>query len=151
MKQMLLGLAALCLVLAACNRPADDVANVAAEATKPKVGAEQHPRLRPITPEEIAQIEASGKTGLWSEVTEVCRKAGGQGVRTTLTWNVTDKGVDRVVVYVVDKNGTERHFGKGGPVGRRVTGPWLRPGLIFKLRGPDKQEVAAVTIGEKQC
>lgn len=151
MKPMLLGLAALSLVLAACNRPADETANVAAQAAKPKVAATQPARQRPITPEEIAQIEASGKTGLWSEVTEVCRKSGGQGVRTTLTWNVSDKGVDKVVVYVVDKDGTERHFGKGGPVGRQITGPWLKPGLTFKLRGPDKQEVGAVTIGEKQC
>jgi len=150
MKQILIFLAAMSLALAACNRPAADSTNTAT-AAKPKAAAERKPHLQPVTPEEIAQIEASGKTGLWSEVTEVCRKPGAQGIRTTLTWNVTDKGVDRVVVYVVGKDGTERHFGKGGPVGRNVTGPWLRPGLVFKLRGPDKQEVAAVTIGEKQC
>ena len=107
---------------------------------------------RRITPEEIAQIDASGKTGLWSDVTDVCPKDAKAGVRTTLTWNVKASGAERVVVYVVDKNGQERNFGQGGPIGLKETGPWLHPGIIFKIRAADsKQELGSVVIGEKQC
>jgi hypothetical protein len=54
--------------------------------------------------------------------------------------------------HVVDKNGQERNFGQGGPIGLKETGPWLRPGITFKIRAADsKQELGSVVIGEKQC
>lgn len=152
MRHALLGLAVLSLALTACNRPASDTG---ATTTAPQTTAAEparKPRPRPVTAGEIAQIEASGKTGLWSDVTEVCRKEVRTGIRTTLTWNVKASGTEQVVLYVIGKNGEERNFARGGPVGRQDTGPWLKPGLTFKLRRQDNKEaVGSVTIGEKQC
>ena len=154
MKHALLCAAVLSLALAGCNRPTGETTGTAATATAPQPAAEpaKKPHQRPLTADEIGQIEASGKTGLWSDVTEVCRKEPASGRITTLTWNVKASGVDKVVLYVVGKNGEERNFARGGPVGRKATGPWLKPGLVFKLRRQDnKEELGTVTIGEKQC
>jgi len=141
------------IALAACNREAPTPAPAdAAPATREPAAVPAPPARRParrITPDEIAQIEASGRTGLWSEVTEVC--AGAKPVRTTLTWNVAPSGAERVVVYVVDK-GVERNFGQGGPIGLKETGPWLRAGTEFKLRAAGtKEELGNLVIGRKQC
>ena len=148
------------VVLAACNRPSPPEAASAPE-TAPAPAATTAPAApaaapvakraaRRITPDEIAQIEASGRTGLWSEVMEVC--AGAKPVRTTLTWNVKPSGAERVVVYVVDRKGVERNFGQGGPIGLKETGPWLRSGTVFKVRAAGtKEELGNLVIGEKQC
>lgn len=143
------------LGLAACNpqAPTPSVTNPSpadsanSDAAKKPI-AKKLPRR--ITAEEIAQIEASGRTGLWSEVTEMC--PGAKPVRTTLTWNVKSSGAARVVVYVLAKNGEERNFGQGGAIGLKETGPWLRPGTTFKIRAAGtKQELGSLTISEKQC
>lgn len=149
----LLCLTVAALLLSACNRPANDTAATPSAArTAPAVAPVAKPRARRITAEDIAQIEATGRTGLWSQITEVCRQPVKPGIATLLTWNVKASGADTVVLYVVARNGQERNFGRGGPVGRKATGPWLRPGTVFKLRRQDnKQEVGAVTIGEKAC
>lgn len=120
---------------AAVTRPATDVA-----PKKPKV----------TSPERISEIEASGQTGLWSSVAAVCK--GAKGDRTVLTWNVSSSGAERVVVYVIDKNGEERNFGQGGPIGEKETGPWVRAGTTFKIRAKDsKEELGNVLIAEKPC
>lgn len=107
---------------------------------------------KPTSPERIAEIEASGKSGVWATVTDVCRQEIKSGVRTTLVWNVKDAGAERVILYVVDPNGAERNFGQGPSVGERETGPWLRPGLTFRVRNYDtKDELGTVVIGEKSC
>ncbi len=151
----LIGLALLSLAFTACNRNAGESGAPTAgapAATAPATTPAARKPQAPATPEEIAQIEASGKTGLWSDVTEVCRKDIKKGIGTTLTWNVKDKGANKVVLYVIGKNGVERNFGSGGPVGRKQTGPWLVPGLMFRVRDPaTKADVGSVTIGEKQC
>lgn len=116
-----------------------------AVADEPAPAPERRPRR--ITPDRIAEIEASGRTGFWSSVTEVCP---GSRERAILTWNVQDPADDKYVVYVVGKDGSERNFGQGGPIGEKATGPWLRPGATFRLRtGGDKQEVAKVEIAAK--
>lgn len=156
MKYPVLTIALLAVALAACNKQAPaPAATGTTPADQSSQAAEAPPVKAPprrITPEEIAQIDASGKTGLWSDVTAVCPKDAKAGARTTLTWNVKASGAERVVVYVVDKNGQERNFGQGGPIGLKETGPWLRPGITFKIRAADsKQELGNVVIGEKQC
>ena len=122
-------------------------------ATAP--AAQPKPRAKPapaLTAEELAAIEATGRTGLWSEVTEVCAKDAKSGVSTVLTWNVKDRYDGRVVVYLIDKNGVPRNFGQGGPVGQKKTGPWLQPNMVFKIRTRDtKQDLSEVVIGEKKC
>lgn len=161
MKQLLLTVALASLALTACNRdaqnapaaqtPADTPATDAAAPVGDAAAAKKKPQPS-ASPEEIAAIRDSGKTGLWSEVTEVCAKGAKRGVPTTLSWNVEDKGAKRVVVYVIGKKGEERNFGQGGPVGRKDTGPWLLPGTVFRLRDLDsKEQLAEVTIGDKPC
>lgn len=95
------------------------------------------------SPARIAEIKSSGQTGFWSSPAEYC-----PGKRVAiLTWNVEASGAQKVVVYVVDKDGKERHFGRGGPVGERQTGPWLKPGLTFKLRNADGgAELGSITF-----
>ena len=140
--------------LGACSKPEPAAAPEATSSTAP--AATETPAAQPqapkvVTAERIQEIEASGLTGLRSSVTEVCAKEVNQGLRTTLTWNVKDRNAEKVVVYVVDKNG-ERHFGQGGPVGEKETGPWLRPGISFKIRDSStKDELGSVVIGEKSC
>ena len=90
----------------------------------------------------------SGKTGLWSDVTEACPT--GRPQAATLTWNVKAQHDGRVVVYLLDKNEQPRNFGQSGPVGSKQTGPWLRPGMVFRVRTQeDKRDLAELVIGEK--
>lgn len=145
------------IALAACDRqsPAPgSTASPAPPATLVSPPSSVQPPAKPaprrITPEEIAQIEASGKTGLWSDTMEACR--GAKPVRMTLTWNVKPSGAERVVIYVVDRKGVERNFGQGGPVGFKQTGAWAGAGTEFKVRAAGtKDELATLVIGEKNC
>lgn len=139
------------LVLAGCQRspePANDAASPASEAPAPVVAEPAKPKPKVLTAEEIAAIEASGRTGLWSDVTDACAK--GKPQSANLTWNVKAQHDGRVVVYLIDKNGEPRNFGQSGPVGSKQTGNWLRPGMIFRVRTQEtKQDLAELTIGER--
>jgi hypothetical protein len=144
------------LTLVGCSgqeQPAPQQQSQAAEAPQAAPTPAPAARLpKPTSPERIAEIEASGKSGLWATVTDVCRKEIRSGVRTTLVWNVKDSGAKRVILYVVDANGSERNFGQGPSVGDRETGPWLRPGLTFRVRNYDtKDDLGSIVIGEKSC
>jgi len=148
-------LLALSLSLALFGCSQQEQPATATQAAKPAVAAESakpqraHQRNRPSA-DEIEQIKASGRTGLWADPGEAC--ATGPRQRTVLTWNVASSGASKVIVYLVDKAGKERNFGQGGAIGRRETGPWLRPGTIFRIRNADgKSELGSVTIAEKQC
>lgn len=149
------------LLLSGCGRkdadssPTPASAQPVAAANSASPTAEK-PAPKPIparlSAEDIAAIEATGKTGLWADVTEVCAKDVKTGVSTMLTWNVKDRHDGRVVVYLIDKNGAPRNFGQGGPVGQKQTGPWLRPGMVFKIRSLDtKQDLSELVISETQC
>lgn len=157
MKNSILVVLTCTVILAACAEQAQPVNNQATESrpasaaeTAKAAPAAQAPK--PTSPERIAEIEATGKTGVWASVTEVCPSDVKAGVRTTLTWNVKESGAERVILYVVDQNGSERNFAQGKAVGERETGPWLRPGLTFKVRNYEtKDELGSVVIGEKSC
>lgn len=99
------------------------------------------PPQRGPGPERLAAIQASGRTGMWSSVDETCGKGTRAARSTTLAWNVSDSGASRVVVYVVNEEGVERNFGTGGPIGEKATGPWLRPGITFRLRDRQTKEL----------
>jgi hypothetical protein len=143
------------VLLAGCgDRQAPAVDTPAAAPAAPRDDAPKAvPKRKPngrVSAEDIARIEATGRSGLWSDIATAC--ATGAPQRATLTWNVKDSGADKVVLYVVGRDGRERHFGRGGAVGERLTGPWLRPGLAFKLRqAGTKAELGEVVIGDKQC
>jgi hypothetical protein len=144
-------LTALAVTLTACKEkiaPSDEASpSSSSKMLQPSVGPNaEKARPKRITAERIAEIKAAGRTGFWSELTAVC-----PGVReaTMLTWNIPD-GAGRHVVYVIDKDGRERNFGQGGPVGEKMTGQWLQAGLVFKLRAAgDKREIATLTIGRR--
>jgi hypothetical protein len=76
-----------------------------------------------------------------------------KGVTTTLRWDVSESGAERVVLYALSpKQEKEKPFGRGGPVGSKQTGPWVRPGMVFRLRDlTTSNELAAVTIEGATC
>ena len=130
--------------------PADPAAETPADAAgdMPETAADDTSRqARATSPERIAAIEATGNTGLWADVDSTCGKGPRDARITTLAWNVTGSGAERVVVYVVNEDGRERNFGTGGPVGEKQTGPWLRPGITFRLRDREtKEQIDEVVI-----
>ena len=153
----------LTLTLVACNgsdRPATGASDVPAPAEAPASGTVA-PADAPATPttdarpkaataEDIARIEASGRTGLWAEPAALC--AGNKRQVATLEWNVKASGAEKVAINLVSKDGKERSFGRGGPVGRKSTGEWARPGLEFVLRSLEGDaELGRATVAEKQC
>jgi hypothetical protein len=141
------------LLFAGCSK--QEQPQSAPTTTTPAPVAAPAPAPQPpkaTSPERIAEIEASGKTGMWATVTKVCPAEAKAGLRTTLVWNVKATGANRVILYVVDPNGKERNFGQGGAVGERETGPWLRPGRTFRIRNYDtKDDLGTVVIGGKSC
>jgi len=152
------------LLLGACDRgaaPPDNAAvpapatATAAPATTTAPAAIPGPATpKPAGPtaEELAAIEATGKTGLWADVSEVCAKDVKTGIATMVSWNVQTETDGRVIVSLVDTAGKERDFGNGGPIGHKQTGPWLRPGLKFRLRTKDgDKQLAELVIAEKKC
>jgi hypothetical protein len=129
----------------ACSR-SEQPSTTAPAATQAPPPATQP--AKPTAEERIAAIEASGRTGFWASVSDVCRQEIGRGVRTTLAWNVKGRA-DHVVLFVNDPIHGEQHFGQGGPIGEKETGPWLKPGLAFLLRSSAGEELGRVEITEK--
>lgn len=73
------------------------------------------------------------------------------GVTTTLHWNVEDRGVSTVGIFVVDDAGKDSPFAEQPPVGTLETGPWLKPGLTFKLKDPQGNLLESITITGRGC
>jgi hypothetical protein len=142
-----------CLLVGACNNggkpaAAPEAAAPAAQAPQASAAAPaaEAPKRGPASAARIAEIKAGGKTGIWSEPAEVCATDHARGM---ITWNITDPDVDRVTVYLVGK--TEKLFGQGGPAGEKQTGPWLRPGLVFKVRSGDgARDLGTLTVAARQ-
>jgi hypothetical protein len=155
MKKTLLFSALLVLTVAACDRPAStpsantpEPATSSAATANPAAPAKK--RSRKLTAEQLAQITASGKTGLWSDTPEVCSN---RKLRKPLilAWNVQATGAKGVVVYLAERNG-ERRVTRGTAVGGQVLGRWVRPGSTFLLRDADKKtELGKLVIGTKPC
>ncbi len=119
------------------------------------------PALSPATPASQAPKPAAGNqvsTDTANPDCEFCavpatvrRCEVGHGVRTTLFWNVESKGVKQVVLYVAGKNGIDKHFGVGPAKGSKLTGPWLQPGLQFKIKDMQGKELDVLTIDGVAC
>lgn len=144
----------LAIALSGCKQKvAEPVAPAtsAPSAAPAETASESRPATLPrfATPARIAEIKASGKTGFWADPADFCP---GRRV-AVLTWNVEASGAAKVVLYVVGKDGGEHHFGRGGPVGERQTGPWIAPGIVFVLRNADGgAELGRITIARgKSC
>jgi hypothetical protein len=140
----------LTLLLGACNEqaPSDGKAGQSKDQVTPSISAAK-PSNR-LSSEQLKAVAATGKTGLWSDVTQIC--SGKARTHATLFWNVKASGVDKVNVYLVGRDSKERRFASGSAVGGRVTGPWLHPGTTFVLRATnDGQELGRIVFGKKQC
>jgi hypothetical protein len=148
-----------CLLVGACNnggKPAaapDAAAPAAAQAdqatTAPAdatAAADAKPARGPASADRVAEIKASGKTGIWSDPAETCITDHARGM---IIWNVADPDVDRVTVFLSGKS--DKVFAQGGPTGEKQTGPWLRPGLVFKLRSTDgARDLGTLTVAARQ-
>jgi hypothetical protein len=138
------------LALSGCNRPesATPTAPTTAAASRTATPAK---RGGALSPEQLAQIASSGKTGLWSDVTQVCANRH-KRAPITLAWNVQATGTKSVAVYLVDKDGHERRVGQGDAVGGKIVGRWVHPGSTFVLRAvSDAKELSRLVIGTKSC
>ena len=105
------------------------------------------------TPSAVATAPAVPVRGLLADPAVVRTCDVRKGVRTSLRWDVSESGAEKVVLYALSpKQAQERPFGRGGPIGSKQSGPWLRPGMVFRLRDQaDGRELASVTITGVPC
>lgn len=61
-------------------------------------------------------------------------------------WDVSQSGVDRVEIVLVQPDGKGVTFMRGGQTGSKVTGPWLKPALEFQLKSVDSDDVLATAV-----
>lgn len=142
------------LALSGCNRP--ESTGTTGAKTAPTTAATS-PAATPVKPggalsaDQLAQITASGKTGLWSDVTQVCANRH-KRKPTMLAWNVQATGTKNVAVYLIDKDGHERRVAQGDAIGGKIVGRWVHPGSTFVLRAAsDAKELSRLVIGTKSC
>lgn len=126
-------------MLMACNRPA-------AEAPAADAGASA---AAAATAEAPAVDTANCRFCADPATVRTCDVAA--GVRTTLHWKIDDPKVTRVGIFVVDDAGKDSPFAEQPPVGSIQSGPWLKPGLTFKLKDSDGNLLESVEIAGKGC
>ncbi len=75
-----------------------------------------------------------------------------EGIKTRLHWHVAKQGVQVVNFYVVDEAGAEQPFSQQGPEGEMDSGPWLRPGLTFRIKDDrNGEQLGEVVISGIDC
>lgn len=119
---------ALTLVLSSCNRPEAEV---------------------PASAIDLAPIDHNCAFCADPGFVRTCDVA--QGVSTTLYWNVADETIPRIGIFVVDDAGNDSSFAEQPARGSIQTGPWLKPGLVFKLKDPSGNVLHTVTIAGRGC
>jgi len=145
----------LAAALAGCNKEQQQANGNASQpaskpASKPATTARKQPRR--LTAAQVAQIGASGKTGLWAEPADVCSDRVKRRAGTTLEWNVQATGTKAVVVYLLEAQGKLRRVTNGDAIGGKPVGGWVRPGTTFVIRAPNNpQDLGKVVIGKKDC
>lgn len=125
--------------LAACNRPAAEATAPASTATGTTAAA----------PEAPAVDTANCAFCADPAVVRTCDVAG--GVPTTLYWRIADPAVTSVGIFVVDDAGKDAPFAEQPPSGSLKTGPWLKPGLTFKLKDPQGKVLHSIVIEGRDC
>lgn len=74
------------------------------------------------------------------------------GVATTLHWHLPELSGQTVGIYVSDENGVDQPFAEQpADAGSIPTGPWLRPGLRFRLKSAAGEQVEEITITGVGC
>jgi hypothetical protein len=135
MRTSLLILPAALLALAACNRPP-------AEPVAPAAPVEQ-------AVETVPEVDKNCDFCADPSFVRTCDVA--QGVSTTLYWNLEDSGTEKVGLFVVDDAGLDSPFAEQPRAGSFQTGPWLKPGLTFKVKELDGTVLHTVVIEGKDC
>ena len=138
--RVLLALLLVC-ALSACNRPAADTVSTAAADQAPAAAAE--------SAGEPAVDTANCAFCAQPDFVRTCEVAA--GVRTTLYWNVDSPDSAKIAIYVVDDAGKDSPFAEQPPKGSIQTGPWLKPGLTFKLKTLDGQVLQTLVIKGQDC
>jgi hypothetical protein len=152
---LLLSLLALC----ACNGPDNGPTTANKQPEPPKAATTASAATTtPVAPSALAKpdrdatlaaIKASGKTGLWSDNDGIC--AGEHGP-VALMWNVASTSTARTALYRIKEDHTERLLARGGAIGARGIGGWVRPGMIFVLRAQGtSHELGRLVVAEKHC
>lgn len=126
------------LALVACNRP-EPAASAANAATAPAA---------PGADEQAPAFDPNCAFCANPDFVKTCEIA--SGVRTTLYWKV-DPALPRVGIFVVDDAGKDSPFAEQPPTGSIQTGPWLKPGLTFKLKDPAGTVLHTLVIAGKDC
>lgn len=121
--------------LVACNRP-----EATAPSTAPVAAKEAETAAKPF--------DANCKFCANPDFVRTCEIA--SGVRTTLYWNA-DRSLPHVGIFVVDDAGKDSSFAEQPPAGSIKTGPWLKPGLTFKLKDPAGNVLETIVISGKDC
>jgi hypothetical protein len=129
--------------LAACNRPAAEAPAPAAAAAAPTAAAAA--QAEPAAPAVDPNCDFCADPGF----VRTCEVA--QGVRTTLHWNVAGKVAGNIGIFVVDDAGKDSSFAEQPPQGSIETGPWLKPGLTFKLKDSAGNVLHSLVIEGKDC
>lgn len=119
---------AVALAIAGCNRPEADV---------------------PVSASDMAPVDTNCAFCADPAFVRTCDVAA--GVRTTLYWNVEEAGLDRVAIFVVDDAGNDSPVTEQPPRGSFETGPWLKPGLTFKLKDLHGTHLETVSITGRGC
>lgn len=133
------------LLIAGCDRSAGN----RQVADSPSAPAAQQPTPLPEAQADLGPVP-KGLSAVPDNV-RLCDVK--RGLTTLVRWDVTDSGAEKVVLSVLNpKKGEEKRFGQGGPVGSKQSGPWVRPGLVFKVRDRSTNaELGSVTISGTSC
>lgn len=126
---------AVILALAACNRPP-------AEAVTASVSPEHSLEAAP-------EVDKNCDFCADPAFVRTCDVV--KGVSTTLYWNLADSGAGKVGLFVVDDAGHDSSFAEQPRQGSIQTGPWLKPGLTFKVKELDGTILHTIVIEGKDC
>ena len=138
--RLVLPLMLLAVMTTACNRPTAQAPNATAPVTNAPAATASTPE--PAVDHDCAFCADPG-------VVRTCEIA--QGVRTTLWWNLPEGTSTLANIFVVDDSGKDVPFAQQPPRGSILTGPWLKPGLTFKLKDTDGKLLHSVVITGKDC
>ena len=116
-----------------------------------KASVDTYARAAAANGADSAPRVASGPATLSVIPNSVALCKGANHPRAIVIWQ--SGGIKKVRLTVADpESAAEKPFGKGGPTGQKSTGPWLKPGMVFRLRDASSNtELASTTIKAIPC
>lgn len=133
----------LLVALTACSRPTAQAPETSASAPAPAASTAAKPAAaEPAVDHNCAFCADPGYV-------RTCEIA--KGVRTTLYWNLKDSTDKPVDIFVVDDAGKDSPFAQQPPSGSIETGPWLKPGLTFKVKDAQGKVLQSLVITGRDC